>query len=138
MLKKLLVAQPPVLPKLQGAKQHDDCAKNEMPVPKRASFRVTKGEWRRYQPQPECDLAGFLPALQADVFELRKTEHKRPNQNRIPNDGLIVLLLGKPRIMHTVEGFERLDRLVAPRTKERSRSARQSACRSNLPKSDES
>ena len=50
MLRKLLVAQPPVLPKLQGAKQHDDCAKNEMPVPKRASFRVTKDEWRRDQP----------------------------------------------------------------------------------------
>jgi hypothetical protein len=35
--------------------------------------------------------------LQADVFELRKTEHKRANQNRIPNDGLIALLLREPR-----------------------------------------
>ena len=67
-----------------------------MPVPKRASFRVTKDEWRRNQPYPECDLAGFLPALQADVFELRKSEHKRADQNRIPHDGLIALLLGEP------------------------------------------
>jgi len=35
--------------------------------------------------------------LQADVFELRKNEHERADQNRIPYDGLIDLLLGEPR-----------------------------------------
>jgi hypothetical protein len=35
--------------------------------------------------------------LQADVFKLRKNEHNRANQNRIPNDSLIALLVGEPR-----------------------------------------
>jgi hypothetical protein len=77
MLGKLLIAQPPVLPKLQDRNQHDDCAKNEMRVPERASFGITEGEWRRDEPKPKRYRGGFLPALQAHVFELRKTEHKR-------------------------------------------------------------
>ena len=44
VLSQLLVTQPPVLPKLPGGKQHDECAENEMPVPERASFCVTKDE----------------------------------------------------------------------------------------------
>jgi hypothetical protein len=50
VLSQFLVAQPPVLPKLPASKQRDDCAENEMPVPERASFCVTKDEWRRDQP----------------------------------------------------------------------------------------
>ncbi len=41
---KLLVAQLPVLPKLQHRKQHDDDAKDEMPVPECAGVGVAKGE----------------------------------------------------------------------------------------------
>ena len=45
VLSQLLVTLPPVLPKLPGGKQRNDCAENEMPVPERASFCVTKDEW---------------------------------------------------------------------------------------------
>ena len=50
VLSQLLVTQPPVLPKLPGGKQRDDCAENKMPVPERTGFCVTKDEWRRDQP----------------------------------------------------------------------------------------
>ena len=45
VLSQLLVTLPPVLPKLPGGKQRNDCAENEMPVPERAGFCVTKDEW---------------------------------------------------------------------------------------------
>ena len=45
VLSQLLVTLPPILPKLSGGKQRNDCGENEMPVPERASFCVTKDEW---------------------------------------------------------------------------------------------
>src|SRR3954451_12238548 len=103
VLGQVLVAEVPVLPQLQGCQQHHQSAEAGMPEPKQTVAGIAEDVGRGGQPDAERDLGHLLPALQRNIFKLRKAEYKDADRERIQDDqaafrvdDFVVRLHGKP------------------------------------------